>query len=133
MKKYIPTRILIQLVNSLPKDLIQEISPKSLRLHRFVKVPLVFMTWSAGLLVATNLSIGKALGEIVFRFEFWRMPIFSSSLFFAGCLVSGLVAYTISISMRYYDNIDVIPMFQSFILLMMLAAGWTILNEIQFY
>ena len=35
--------------------------------------------------------------------------------------------------MRYYDNIDVIPMFQSFILLMMLTAGWVVLDEMRLY
>jgi len=61
------------------------------------------------------------------------MPYLASGCFIAGAIGSLFVAYLLSLAMRYYDNIDVIPMFQSFILLMMLAAGWILLGEAKFY
>lgn len=35
--------------------------------------------------------------------------------------------------MRYYNNIDVMPIFHSLSILMMLATGWVVLNEVRHY
>lgn len=91
------------------------------------------MTWSAGLIVAINLVLGKTFGEIFLSHVFWKMPTLSASCLLFACLGCLLVVYLLSVSMRYYDNIDVIPMYQSFILLMMLVAGWVVLDEVRLY
>ena len=91
------------------------------------------MTWSLGLMIATNLVLAKFFGEIILSHVFWKMPVFASSCLLTGTIGCCLVLYVLSLAMRYYDNIDVIPMFQSFILLMMLAAGWVVLDEVRLY
>ena len=48
----------------------------------------------------------------------------------AGCFI---MIYVLNIAMRYYDNLDVIPIFQSFILLMMIVSGWVVFDEVKFY
>ena len=48
----------------------------------------------------------------------------------SGCFI---MIYVLNIAMRYYDNLDVIPIFQSFILLMMIVSGWVVFDEVKFY
>ena len=85
------------------------------------------------MITALNLVLMKCFGEIVRAGEFSEKPIIASTCFFfsgAGCF---MMIYVLNIAMRYYDNIDVIPIFQSFILLMMLASGWVVLDEARLY
>ena len=121
---------MIQLINSLSKELVSEISPRSSNLWRSIKVPLVAMTWTAGLLVATTLTLGKLLAEIIISNEVEHMPFIALLSAVGAGITCTAIVFVLSIAMRYYDNIDAIPMFQSFILLSMLAAGWIVLDEI---
>ena len=61
------------------------------------------------------------------------MPIMASVL--VGTAISGAVLQIIilNIAMRYYNNLDIVPVYQSLILIMMLLCGWMLLNEIQYY
>ena len=61
------------------------------------------------------------------------MPIFAVSMFILGCTGCFIMIYVLNIAMRYYDNLDVIPIFQSFILLMMIVSGWVVFDEVKFY
>ena len=61
------------------------------------------------------------------------MPVFACSMFVAGCSGCCLLIYVLNIAMRYYDNLDVMPIFQSFILFMMIVSGWVVFDEVQFY
>lgn len=129
----ISTRALIAQVGSLPKQTIEEISPRSLSLQKNLKAPLVLMCWSIGLITALNLVFIKCFGEIVRSGEVKEKPILSSVCFFFGATGSLMMIYVLNIAMRYYDNIDVIPIFQSFNLLMMMASGWVVMDEARFY
>ena len=126
-------RALIELLSSLPSDLIEEISPRSASLHANIKVPMVLMSLSAGLLTAINLVFAKCFGEIIKAQEFAWAPIFASSCFVLGTLGCFLMIYVLNLAMRYYNNLDVIPIFQSFILLCMLLSGWIVFDEAQYY
>ena len=55
---------MIQLINTLSKDLVKEISPRSVTFQSFSKLPLIFMTASCGLTIATVLVLGKTIGQI---------------------------------------------------------------------
>ena len=61
------------------------------------------------------------------------MPVLSSVCLVVGVTGCFMFLYTLNIAMRYYENIDVIPVFQSFILLMTLSSGLIVFNEVRFY
>ena len=82
-----------------------------MNLHRFIKVPLVFMTWSLGLMIATNLVLAKTFGEIILSHVFWKMPVLAGTCWATASIGCLFVVYVLSLAMRYYDNIDAIPMF----------------------
>lgn len=61
------------------------------------------------------------------------MPVMSSALVVHASFGSIVQIYTFNKSIQYYNNLDVMPVYQSLILLMMLLCGWMLLNEIQYY
>ena len=91
--------------------MLEEISPRSVSLYKRIKVPMVLSTWTCGLLTATNLVLVKCFGEIVKAGEFWEMPLLASACFCFGGIGCFVLIYVLNIAMRYYDNIDVIPIF----------------------
>lgn len=93
----------------LPQELVEEISSESLCLKYFIKIPLVFMTLSCGLIVSTNATLAKCAGEVIIAGEYDKAPtLVKVCIFFAGL---GAISFQIFVSfaMRYYDNISVIP------------------------
>ena len=96
-------------------------------------MPLIALTWTPGLLVATDLTFGKCLAEILISESLPKMIMTASVCFICASIGSWFVVFTLSIAMKYYDNIDALPMFQSFLLLSMLSAGLILLDEVDHY
>ena len=84
-------------------------------------------------MVACNLVFMKCFGEVVKAGQFTEMPVFASANFFLGTSGCFIMIYVLNVAMQYYDNLDVMPIFQSFILLMMIVSGWVVFDEIKFY
>ena len=102
---------MIALVTSLSEEMVEEISPRSVILNSRIKVSLVLLTWTCGTLVATSLVLVKCFGEIVKAGEFFDMPFLASACFCFGGIMCFVMIYVLNLAMRYYDNIDVIPIF----------------------
>ena len=61
------------------------------------------------------------------------MPFMASFICLSG-LIGGLIQmFILNIAMRYYNNLDIMPVYQSLILIMMLICGWVLLDEIANY
>ena len=62
-------------------------------------------------MTATNLVLCKCFGEIVKAGDFWEMPLLAAGCAIGGTLGCFTMIYILNVAMRYYDNIDVIPIF----------------------
>ena len=113
--------------------MVAEISPKSVTFRSLSKLPLVLLTASSGITISTVLVFGKTFGQIYIEHLVTELPVISIGCVLLAGLCGLLVLYFMSLAMRYYDNLDVMPMYQSFILLGMETAGWVILGEIRYY
>ena len=128
-----PARVLLTLIDKCPLELIQRISPGSKRLKNNLKVPLVLLCWSCGVLNGSALTFLKVCGEIT------NSPEAAENVFFAllmgalGCLCAGINIYILNLSMRFYPNLDVMPIYQSMVLMFMMVAGLVVLNESALY
>ena len=129
----IATRVLIALLSSLSEEIVDEISPRSASLRRRIKTPLVFMAWACGLLSGINLVLMKGFGEILTSHGFHEMPYTATGCLLGGVAGALLMLYLLGLAMRYYNNIDVMPIYQSLLLLMMLATGAVVLDEARHY
>ena len=114
-------------------EIIYEISPRSIILKKNLKVPMVLLTWTTATICGTNLCLFKCVGEILTEHDFWNMPIMVTSFVtFVVCMALTQV-FVFNTALRYYNNLDVIPIYQSLNLTMMLVCGWILLDEIKNY
>ena len=126
--------MLIDLLGKLPKDLVEQMSPEAgSSLQRNLKVPAVFMCLTSGLTGGTSLVMIKCMGEIVHGPELSTNLALTISLGAFGFLIAVLQTYMLNMSMKHYNNIDVMPMHQSFTLLSWLISGLVLLDESKFY
>ena len=121
------------MLEKLPPNLLNEISPSSKFLKKNLKVPMIFMTLTGGILNSMSLVLFKSGSEIVKTniIEGYTPTDLAMSL---GLMT---VAGSLSISNIFllnktfclYNNLDVMPSYQSFILLMLLFSGLLVFNE----
>lgn len=87
------------------------------------------MALTGAILAGTSIVLAKCGGEILQGDEaadYGLLGIF----FYVGCgLIGGLQAYFINLSMKYYNQIDVMPIYQSFLLIFMIVSGLIFLDE----
>ena len=106
-----PARVLITLIDKCPAELIKRLSPGSKRLKANLKVPLVLLCWSCGVLNGSSLAFCKVCLEIT------NSPEAAENVFFALLMggLAGLTAavniYILNLSMKFYPNLDVMPIY----------------------
>ena len=128
-----PARLLIALIDKLPVELVEEISPAQLKLKSNLKVPLVLLCWSSGLMNGCGLVFLKVCGEIVNSDELMDNFFFALLVGLLGGACAVLQVYMLNQSMRLYNNLDVMPIYQALILMHLMASGMIILDEAKFY
>ena len=109
---------------------IEQISPRSKSLKKYLKVPMILLAWSTATFSSVNLVLYKSFGEILKSGEFEKTPISANCLFVFAITGGGIQLIVLNVAMKYYDNIDVMPVYQSLALVMMLLSGWVLLDEI---
>ena len=128
-----PARVLINLIGKCPLELIQKISPGSKRLKNNIKVPMILLCWSCGVLNGCWAVFIKVCGEVLNSPEASEHLMFAILMGSLGAVCAGVNAYCLNLSMKYYQNLDVMPVYQSMILMNMLLAGLVVLNESNLY
>ena len=129
-------RILIGLLDQLPLPVVEEISPSSSLLRRNLKVPLVFYGISSGILNGLSIVLTKSGNEIIansfYESDFSDLLI-AFTFNFVAIFTSSSNIYVLNKSMEAYNHLDVMPIYQSMILLLMLTTGLLVFNEQQLY
>lgn len=127
------SKLLIQVILDTDEKVLAEVAPNSISLKRFVKVPLFILTWSAGMCGSLSMVFGKVAGEIlkmngVDGFNtFKEVPFY---LFIALAMFSAFMAVIIlNMAMRNYNQLEVMPIYQSANIVNALMCGLFILNE----
>jgi len=113
--------------------MIQKISPGSKRLKNNIKVPMILLCWSCGVLNGCWAVFIKIGGEVINSPDLHDHVWFAILMGFLGSLCAGVNVYCLNQSMKYYQNLDVMPVYQSMILMFMLLTGLIVLNESDLY
>lgn len=88
---------------------------------------------ASGSLSGLNLAIFKVLGEAMSTNMEYFKSFFLLFLLFSGFVGAGLELYLMNIAMKTYRQIDVIPMFESFALLLTITCGLMLFRESELY
>jgi len=114
-----------------------DVAPNSLVLKKSAKIPLFLLAWSAGLIGALNCTFLKVAGEILKINGKDGYNAFASLhlYIFLAIGIAGSVACIciLNLVMRNYNQLEVMPIYQSAIIVNCLMSGMFILNEQRFY
>lgn len=128
-----PGRVLIALLDKCPAQLVVKISPGSKEIKNNLKVCLVLMCCSCGVMNGCALMFLKVGGEILNSDEFKKNIFFSLLMVVCGLSCAATQTIFLNLSMKYYNNLDVMPIYQSTILMGLMVAGLLVLNESALY
>mmetsp|Transcript_12351 Transcript_12351/g.15751 ORF Transcript_12351/g.15751 Transcript_12351/m.15751 type:complete len:188 (-) Transcript_12351:83-646(-) len=123
----------MDILHCLSTEDVEKISPESLFLKRWLKVPLLIFTTLPAMLSSISELLMKIIGLIIKDGQgasdyFWLL------LFVPLLILSGVrtVVY-INYGIKYYDQMEVIPIYQTFLMVHNILVGMLCLNELKFY
>jgi uncharacterized membrane protein len=131
-----PKRILIDLLDKVPLAMVESISPASVKFKKNLKWPLLLYCLSCSILSGTSFVTIKSAGEIwVSNFEnsHWSNTFLALFLIAVAIITALVNAYALNKAFCHYNNLDVLPIYQSCCLLMIFITGLLVLNEQAFY
>ena len=116
-----------------PEEIISEVSPGSILIRRTAKLPMFVVLVSAGLIGGIATTFYKIIGELAIENELTQEGWFVVVLALVGVLANLVMLYLINIAMKYYDQLEVIPVFASSQLVFTILSGLTLLDEYSLY
>ena len=128
-----PGRVLIALIDKCPAQLVVKISPGSEEIKNNLKICLVLMCFSCGIMNGCALTFMKVGGEILNSDEFKENIFFSLLMLLCGLSCAIIQMIFLNLSMKYYNNLDVMPIYQATILMGLMVTGLLVLKESALY
>ena len=126
-------RMLIQVLNAIPNDLLQTISPQSAQLKKYSKVPMLLLVCEASIQVGLDLmcfKFAQILLEDGYFPEYWWQ---TALLFLAGCILAVSNLHFINLAVKYYDATDVVPALSAATMIAEIFAGLIVGGEFHLY
>ena len=124
---------LIQILNDIPVDELAKVSPQSVWLKNYVKVPmLVLITDSAmqsGLIVLAT----KVLGELAQSNGISDYKAMTALVVIMLLWAGTMNIHSLNMAMKYYDQLEVIPIYNSLCMLTWFLSGVIVLDEFANY
>ncbi len=125
-------RVLVELVCELPMEFMKETFPDFVRLKRLVRLPMILLLACCGILSGLTLAIFKIIGESIATNKQYF------SWFILYLTVSGVASilialYLTNVAMKIYRQIEVVPVYESMVIIFSIAAGLVIFDESSFY
>ena len=94
-----------------PEEIISEVSPQSLLIRRTAKLPMFVILVGAGLIGGIATTFYKIIGELAIENDLTKDGWFVVILLLVGMFANLVMLYLINIAMKYYDQLEVIPVF----------------------
>lgn len=102
-------------------------------LKPLIKAPMVAILGISGLQVGITMTSVKFAGEIIADGSFSDSPILVIAFFCIAGLDTLFLIFSVNLSMKYYDQIDVMPTYFAQILIWSVLCGLVLLEEHEYY
>ena len=126
-------RTLIAILEHIPRETLQEISPQSVQLKDNLKTPFVLIVLSGATMNAVACILAKVVGEIFIGQNFNDLHDATLVLIVLTIVSAALMLLFINVAMWFYNNLDIIPCYHAFEMINKLICGQLLLNEIENY
>jgi len=99
----------------------------------WIRVPLILYPWASGLLSGMTTSFIKGFAESLKNHTFYELathPLPYICLIICSFNIVGQL-YTLNTGLKYYNQLEVIPIYQSSVIINNIICGGLIFNEFQ--
>ena len=124
-------RALVELVSDLPIEFFRETFPDFILLKRLVRLPMIILFFSCGILAGLSLAIFKIVGESITANPKFTWFIFYLIVCGIACVI--IILYLTNVALKIYRQIEVVPVCESMIIIFTIAAGLCIFDESSYY
>ncbi|CDW72158.1 phospholipase d [Stylonychia lemnae] len=124
---------LIDRVSKMDEKDLKKLSPNFQKF--WIRLPLILYPWASGLLSGMTTSFIKGVAEITKNHTMYELathPLPYICLAICGFNIIGQL-YTLNTGLKFYNQLEVIPIYQSSVILNNLLCGGLIFNEFQYY
>ena len=105
-------REMIAILNGLPKDLVEEISPQSLPLKRWLKLPMILSVLMAACLSSLSELWMKAVGLVLlYSGDDWRNYLWILLFIALVVLTAYLTIIYVNYGIKYYSQMETMPVY----------------------
>ena len=111
-----PERVLIEVLYGLPKESVMRISPESLTLKTWVKLPMVIFATLAAMTSSISELCMKVVGCIFFEAEVWTDYLWLIPFLLILVLTAMRTLIYVNYGIKYYSQMEVMPVYQTSLL-----------------
>lgn len=128
-----PARVLIEALNDINDELLEEVSSRSKTLKYYIKMPMVLTIGTSALQSGLTIVFLKLLTELGETGEFFdHIPLVVTMAFTMG-LSGAMQLHMLNLAMKYYDQIEAIPIYQTCVMILWILTGLIVFDEVRFY
>ena len=115
------------------REEVEQVSPDSHRLRRFAKAPMLLVIAGSALCSGVTVALLKLLGELLLSGEVTE-DLLLAGLVALGAFLSAIEQlHMLNTAMKYYDQLEVMPIYQTAIMMMWCITGMIVYEETQYY
>ena len=125
-----PAREIIEALSNLDNELVSRVSPRSKTLKTFIKMPMMLLTVTAALLSGLTIVFRKLLTELMQSGSLTnRLGLVAFIVIFMSLIGVGQL-HILNLAMKFYDQNEAIPVYQTSVMISWLITGMIVFNEI---
>ena len=109
------------------------ISPNSLALKRYLKVPMVLLVFASATVSGLSVVMLKLFGELIQSREWQDYYGLMLAMLCILVLCGGYQLHLVNQAMKYYDQMEAVPVYQTSLMIMWILSGLIILQESKNY
>ena len=128
-----PFRIIIDTLHEMTPERVAQVSERSMTLKLFIKALMVMLIWIASLVSGTSIFLLKVIEEVLVDggwHDNWNVVL----------LIIAVVVFTadtqlqfLNVAMKLYDQLEVIPIYQTFVMFSWIGIGLFLQDEYVYY
>ena len=100
-----------------------------MNLKKYIKVPLLLLLINAGIQSSLGVVCLKLIGEFMVAKDISDHLGVFFTLIIAALIATASQIHSVNLAMRYFDQLEVIPIFMCCVLLLWMLSGLVIMNE----
>ena len=128
-----PARVLIEAIHDTSYEAMARVSPETLTLKRFIKVPMVLFVWSSSVQSGICVVMLKLAGELVQSGASSNHILLIVSMILMLIVSAALQLHLVNCAMKYYDQLEAVPIYQTCLMIMWILSGLIVLDEKRYY